>query len=264
MRIKEIILKGFKSYGKRTVLSDLSENLSCITGYNGSGKSNILDGICFVLGLQSFSLARVEKIQEFVYKNGQSGITQAEVSLVFDNLGPSLKDLSLLRNRDTLVVTRSIKNDKSKYTLNGRRVTLTAVKRLFKSIGLNMDNPNSFFVKQGTISHIVNFKPKELLELVEECAGVNYYNTIKNSFDRVLTRQDKKIIQIDSIYTEDLEPEMLKLKEEMTVVSEFRQGKIELSILEKNKKKLNKFIACLLYTSPSPRDLSTSRMPSSA
>ena len=29
-------------------------------------------------------------------------------------------------------------------------------------------------------------------------------------------------------------------------------------------KKIKKYIPCLLYTSPSPRDLSTSRMPSSA
>ena len=31
-----------------------------------------------------------------------------------------------------------------------------------------------------------------------------------------------------------------------------------------NKVKLRMFVICLLYTSPSPRDLSTSRMPSSA
>ena len=32
----------------------------------------------------------------------------------------------------------------------------------------------------------------------------------------------------------------------------------------KDKKNLKEFNICLLYTSPSPRDLSTSRMPSSA
>ena len=31
-----------------------------------------------------------------------------------------------------------------------------------------------------------------------------------------------------------------------------------------NQKNLEDYMACLLYTSPSPRDLSTSRMPSSA
>ena len=36
-------------------------------------------------------------------------------------------------------------------------------------------------------------------------------------------------------------------------------------LLEHNeRKKLDRYYPCLLYTSPSPRDLSTSRMPSSA
>ena len=243
MKISEIVLKGFKSYGRRTALSDLSPNLSCITGLNGSGKSNILDGICFVLGLQAFSLARVDKLQEFVYKNGQSGITEAHVSLVFDHLGKALKELPGMRKQECMTVTRSIKHGKSKYRLNGRKVTLTAIKRLFKSIGLNMDNPSSFFVKQGTISHIVNFKPRDLLELVEECAGVNYYNTIKRSFDRVLTRQDKKILYVDSIYSGDLQPEMQKLKEEVRLVGEFKQARFELGVLRKNKTKVDSFIA---------------------
>ena len=34
--------------------------------------------------------------------------------------------------------------------------------------------------------------------------------------------------------------------------------------MSQNDKRVPKFIDCLLYTSPSPRDLSTSRMPSSA
>jgi structural maintenance of chromosome 2 len=97
-------------------------------------------------------------------------------------------------------------------------------------------------VKQGTISHIVNFKPKELLQLIEECAGVNYYNSIKTSFDRVLTRQDLKIRQVDSIYAEDLKPEMEKLQKEVKVIGEFREGTKELVILEKNKKKIDKYL----------------------
>ena len=36
------------------------------------------------------------------------------------------------------------------------------------------------------------------------------------------------------------------------------------SALVKDERYLDKFDSCLLYTSPSPRDLSTSRMPSSA
>lgn len=56
MKIKEIILEGFKSYGNRTKLDMLDPEFTSITGLNGSGKSNILDAICFVLGLQSLGL----------------------------------------------------------------------------------------------------------------------------------------------------------------------------------------------------------------
>ena len=41
-------------------------------------------------------------------------------------------------------------------------------------------------------------------------------------------------------------------------------GKRVTAFVQKSKFKLVESLACLLYTSPSPRDLSTSRMPSSA
>lgn len=58
---------------------------NAITGLNGSGKSNILDAICFVMGISRMSLIRVEKMQELVYKGGNAGVTKASVVLIFDN-----------------------------------------------------------------------------------------------------------------------------------------------------------------------------------
>ncbi|KAI4112549.1 MAG: hypothetical protein LQ341_007848, partial [Variospora aurantia] len=55
MRVVEIIIDGFKSYAVRTVISGWDESFNSITGLNGSGKSNILDAICFVLGITSMS-----------------------------------------------------------------------------------------------------------------------------------------------------------------------------------------------------------------
>jgi structural maintenance of chromosome 2 len=51
MYIHEIIIDGFKSYAKRTVISGFDPQFNAITGLNGTGKSNILDAICFVLGI---------------------------------------------------------------------------------------------------------------------------------------------------------------------------------------------------------------------
>jgi len=58
MHIVEIVLDGFKSYATRTVITDFDPQFNAITGLNGSGKSNVLDSICFVLGISNLSQAR--------------------------------------------------------------------------------------------------------------------------------------------------------------------------------------------------------------
>lgn len=55
MFIKSIILEGFKSYAERTEINGFDPLFNAITGLNGSGKSNILDSICFLLGITNLS-----------------------------------------------------------------------------------------------------------------------------------------------------------------------------------------------------------------
>lgn len=58
MHIKSITLEGFKSYGTKVVIDHFDTQFNAITGLNGSGKSNILDSICFVLGIQNLTQVR--------------------------------------------------------------------------------------------------------------------------------------------------------------------------------------------------------------
>lgn len=53
MYVKKLVLDGFKSYGKRTEIEGFDPEFTAITGLNGSGKSNVLDSICFVLGINN-------------------------------------------------------------------------------------------------------------------------------------------------------------------------------------------------------------------
>lgn len=55
MYIKSIVLEGFKSYAERTEINGFDQFFNAITGLNGSGKSNILDSICFLLGITNLS-----------------------------------------------------------------------------------------------------------------------------------------------------------------------------------------------------------------
>lgn len=59
MYIHEIIIEGFKSYANRTVIGPFDPSFNAVTGKNGSGKSNILDAICFVLGITNLKQVNI-------------------------------------------------------------------------------------------------------------------------------------------------------------------------------------------------------------
>lgn len=45
------------------LITDRDESFNSITGLNGSGKSNILDSICFVLGITNMTTVRAQNLQ---------------------------------------------------------------------------------------------------------------------------------------------------------------------------------------------------------
>ena len=130
MHIIEIILDGFKSYSTRTNVDGFDPAFNAVTGLNGSGKSNILDAICFVMGISKMSSIRADKMQDLVYKSGNAGVTKASVTLVFDN-----KDKNQSPNGyesfDKISITRTIENQKVKCYINGKTETAERVRNLF-------------------------------------------------------------------------------------------------------------------------------------
>ena len=75
MHIKTIIVDGFKSYATRTEIAGFDPEFNAITGLNGSGKSNILDAICFVLGISNLTQARHPPVTA----RGREGHARAQV-----------------------------------------------------------------------------------------------------------------------------------------------------------------------------------------
>jgi structural maintenance of chromosome 2 len=61
MWVEEITIDGFKSFARRTTVPGMDPQFNAITGLNGSGKSNILDSICFVLGITNMQQVRIQR-----------------------------------------------------------------------------------------------------------------------------------------------------------------------------------------------------------
>ena len=61
MRLKQLEIKGFKSFANETVIN-FNEDVIGIVGPNGSGKSNIVDAIRWVLGEQKSRELRLDQM----------------------------------------------------------------------------------------------------------------------------------------------------------------------------------------------------------
>ncbi|KAI0075030.1 hypothetical protein K474DRAFT_1461296 [Panus rudis PR-1116 ss-1] len=213
MRIEELVLEGFKSYPVRTQITGWDPSFNAITGLNGSGKSNILDAICFVLGITNMSSMRAQNQQDLIYKRGQAGVTKASVTIVFDNSDRSTSPVGL-ENCKQITVTRQIALPNiSKYLLNGHKSTQHTIQTLFQSVQLNINNPN-FLIMQGRITKVLNMRPQEILAMIEEAAGTRMFEERKDKAKKTMGKKEKRVQEITSLLAEEITPKLDTLREE--------------------------------------------------
>lgn len=227
MYIEEIILEGFKSYATRTSISGWDSEFNAITGLNGTGKSNILDAICFVLGIDNLRQVRASSLQDLVYKKGQAGITKAAVTIVFNNANRVKSPIGFADCSQITVTRQIILNGKNKYLMNGHNVQQKAVENLFQSVQLNVNNPH-FLIMQGQITRVLNMKPIETLALIEETAGTRMFEDRKSKAINTLEKKEHKVEEITSLLTDIIKPKLNSLKAERSDFLEYKRTETEL------------------------------------
>ncbi|BGP36911.1 Structural maintenance of chromosomes protein 2 [Rhodotorula kratochvilovae] len=232
MRVTELILDGFKSYPVRTSIAGWDSSFNAITGLNGSGKSNILDSICFVLGITNLTTVRASNLLDLIYKRGQAGVTRASVTIVFDNSDKSRAPVGF-ENMPEISVTRQISvNGQSKYLICGHRSTQQQVQNLFQSVQLNINNPN-FLIMQGKITKVLNMRPLEILAMIEEAAGTSMFEEKKDKAIKTMAKKEKKLDEIQSLLREEITPKLDRLRDEKRTFLEFQKTASELERLSK-------------------------------
>ena len=232
MHIQEIIIDGFKSYAKRTVIQGFDPMFNAITGLNGSGKSNILDSICFVLGISRLEQVRAGSLQELVYKQGQAGVTKATVTIVFDNKDKKGSPVGY-ESYDEIAVCRQVAiGGRNKYLINGHVAQQNKVQNLFHSVQLNINNPH-FLIMQGRITKVINMSPQEILGLIAEAAGTKMYESKKEAALKTIEKKETKLEEIQRILKEDITPTLEKLRTERAAYIQWTSGNTERERLER-------------------------------
>lgn len=232
MFLKQIIIDGFKSYAQRTVVNDFDPAFNAITGLNGSGKSNVLDSICFVLGISNLSQVRASSLQDLVYKGGLAGISKATVSLIFNNSDKSSAPVGY-EEPDEITITRQIViGGRNRYLINGVNAQPNRVQNLFHSVGLNVNNPH-FLIMQGRITKVINMKPPEVLSMIEEAAGTKMYELKKDDALRKMEKKQRKVDEINSLLEEKINPSLTKLERERKHYMEWNQNNNDIETLRR-------------------------------
>ncbi|DBA81803.1 hypothetical protein WJX77_004664 [Trebouxia sp. C0004] len=232
MYIEEVTIDGFKSYAQRVTVPNFDRYFNAITGLNGSGKSNILDSICFVLGITNLQQVRASSLQELVYKQGQAGITKATVSIVFNNEDKQNSPVGFDHD-DKITVTRQLViGGRNKYLINGHNAQPSRVQNLFHSVQLNVNNPH-FLIMQGRITKVLNMKPPEILGMLEEAAGTRMYESKKEAALRTLDKKQVKVEEINKVLHEDILPALEKLRKEKGQYMEWQAADAKLGHLKR-------------------------------
>jgi chromosome segregation protein len=83
LKLKKIHILGFKSFCDRTELTVTGTGIAVVVGPNGCGKSNILDGVSWVLGEQSAKTLRGTHMQDVIFAGtrDRKALGMAEVTL---------------------------------------------------------------------------------------------------------------------------------------------------------------------------------------
>ncbi len=86
LKLKKIHILGFKSFCDRTELTVAGTGIAVVVGPNGCGKSNILDGVTWVLGEQSAKTLRGTHMQDVIFAGTRDrkpmGMAEVTITMV--------------------------------------------------------------------------------------------------------------------------------------------------------------------------------------
>lgn len=175
--IKKIELKGFKSFGTKKVTVALDRGFTAVTGPNGSGKTNIVDAILFVLGELSARRMRAENLSKLIFHGppdiGIGKAKSAKVLLQFDN-----SDGRIPVDTNTVTISREVfRNGQSVYRLNGRRISRANIHNMLSMAGITSTGHN--IILQGTITRMTDISSNDRRKIIEDMVGIAQYDSEK-------------------------------------------------------------------------------------
>lgn len=224
MRLKCIKLAGFKSFVDPTTVN-FPSNMAAVVGPNGCGKSNIIDAVRWVMGESSAKNLRGESMTDVIFNgsNTRKPVTQASIELVFDNSDQTL--LGEYASYAEISIRRRVTRDgQNTYFLNGTKCRRRDITDIFLGTGLG---PRSYsIIEQGMISKLIEAKPEDLRNFIEEAAGISKYKERRRETENRIRRTQENLARLTDL-REELERQLERLHRQAQSAEKYQEFKAE-------------------------------------
>lgn len=197
MKLKQLIMQGFKSFADKTTI-DFTDGVTAIVGPNGSGKSNVIEAIRWAMGETSAKSLRGTRMADVVFSGTarRQAVNFSEVTLILDN-----SDRFLDIDQDEVMIGRRLsRSGQSDYTLNKEIVRMKDITNLFIDTGLGKESFS--IISQGQVEAIFNSKPEERRKIFEEAAGVLKYKERKEVAEKKLEETKDNLDRVKDVLYE--------------------------------------------------------------
>ncbi len=167
MFLEHIEIFGFKSFADKSRIA-FDKGMSVVVGPNGCGKSNVVDALRWVLGEQGAKGLRADKMVSVIFNGTETRhpLNVAEVSLTFSNE----QNILPLEFSEIEIKRRVFRDGTSEYYINKNQVPLRELRELLADTGVG--NTEYVVMEQGRMDQILEAKPTERRQILEEAAGI--------------------------------------------------------------------------------------------
>jgi chromosome segregation protein len=197
LKFTNIKVTGFKSFAEPEQIS-IDEGLTGIVGPNGCGKSNIVESLKWLMGESSAKSMRGGELEDIIFSGTAARPSRnfAEVTLTLDNTGRSAP--AALNDGDDIEITRKIERGKgSSFRINGKSARARDVQLLFAD--MSTGSRSSGIVSQGRVGSLINAKPIERRNLLEEAANIRGLHQRRHEAELRLNTAETNMERLDDI-----------------------------------------------------------------
>ncbi|MCW2986042.1 MAG: smc, partial [Conexibacter sp.] len=164
----------------------------------GSGKSNVVDALSWVMGEQGAKSLRGGKMEDVIFAgtSGRPPLGRAEVVLTIDNSDGALP----IEYTEVTISRTMFRNGGSEYAINGNTCRLLDVQELLSDSGIGREM--HVIVGQGQLDSVLRATPEERRGFIEEAAGVLKHRKRKEKALRKLDATQGNLTRLNDVLTE--------------------------------------------------------------